>query len=170
MGAIFDRFWLKQRRHRMETHHEAKHGLLKSITRDCEHILEAIRRLRGGTWYLNHEDADWANFLFPQIKEALQDHIEYENLCIFPYLSEGIVKEHSAEHEKIVALLWALDQSRLNKDAERFHTFLDLLVTVLDEHHEKFGCHLPSIDQCDDKCPSTRIVKRAHGSSLENYE
>jgi hypothetical protein len=152
----------------MEKKHQEQQGLLISITRDCEHILEAIRRLREGTWYLNHEDADWTNFLFPQIKGALQDHIEYENFCIFPGLPDFLVKEHSAEHEKITALLWAIDQSRLNMDAERLHVFLDLLVTVLDLHHKKFGCHLPRVTQCNDGCAAGRIVQRAQGSSLEN--
>ncbi len=151
----------------MERQYGAQQDLLESITRDCGHILEAIRRLRDGTWYLNDEDAEWVNFLFPQIKGALQDHIEYENLCVFPRLKESLVKEHSAEHEKIIALLWALDQSRLNKDSVRFHTLLDLLVTVLDQHHEKFGCHLSRVEQCYDECLSTRIVQRAQGSTLE---
>lgn len=151
---------------------EARQSLLKSITRDCGHILEAIRRLRDGTWHLSDEDADWANFLLPQIRKALQDHIEYESLCVFPDLSEDSIREHSAEHERIVAVLWALEHSMQTKDCERFHSLLDVLVHELDKHHQEFGCHHPVADQfldpCGGECATTRIIRRAQGSVLEN--
>lgn len=151
----------------MEMPNEAQQNLLTSITRDCGHILEAIRRLREGTWHLSDEDADWAGFLLPQIRKALQDHIEYESLCVFPDLSEEAIKEHSAEHERIVAVLWALEQSMQAKDSERFHSLLDVLVHELDKHHQEFGCHHAVVDHCDGECATARIIRRAQGSVLE---
>lgn len=142
-------------------------GIQSSINRDCSFILEAIRRLKEGTWFLMHEDSDWVDFLLPKINAALRDHIEYEDLCVFPGLPKDLVKEHSAEHQKILTLLWTLEQSKQEKDAERFHSLLDLLVAVLDLHHKQFGCHLPLNDNCDDECSKERIIKRAEGSSLE---
>lgn len=152
----------------MEMQGKIHQKLISSISKDCANILDAIRRLRDGTWRLDHEDADWACHLLPQIREALQDHIEYESQCVFPGLSDAEAKEHSEEHEKIMALLWAAEFCRLNKESVRFHVFLDLLIKVLDEHHEKFGCHLPDAGQSLDQCCTAKIIRRAKGSSLEN--
>ena len=151
----------------MDMRNEPEQSLLRCISKDCGHILEAIRRLRDGTWHLNDEDADWANFLFPQIHRALQDHIEYETLCVFPELSEDLVKEHVAEHEQIMALLWAVDQSKQMKESDRFHSLLDLLVNVLDQHHKECGCAHPRLNPYDEDCATTRIIRRAQGSMLE---
>lgn len=142
-------------------------GIQTSINRDCSFILEAIRRLKDGTWCLTHEDSDWVDFLLPKINAALRDHIEYENLCVFPGLPKDLVKEHFAEHQKILTLLRILEQSKQEKDAERFHSFLDLLAVELDMHHKRFRCNLSHIDDCNDECPKERIIKRAKGSSLE---
>lgn len=152
----------------MEMSNEAQQILLKSVSKDCSHILEAIRRLRDGTWHLSDEDADWANFLFPQIRGALQDHIEYESLSILPGLSEDSRKEHIAEHEKIMALLWAVDHAKKVKNSESFHALLDLLVNTLDQHHQDFGCEHPRIADCQSDCATARIMKRALSSILEN--
>ena len=44
----------------------------KNIDKDCQLILEAISRLKDGTWRLDNgdEDSDWANYLLPKVKEA----------------------------------------------------------------------------------------------------
>lgn len=142
-------------------------GVQICVSRDCCLILEAIRRLKDGTWQLMDEDADWVDFLLPKISEAIKDHIEYEKNCVLPGLSQDLVHEHSMEHEKILSIMWALEHAKLEKNSERFHGLLDLLVFALDHHHKTYDCYLPNIDRCSDECTKDRVIRRSEGSSLE---
>ncbi len=138
-----------------------------NIDRDCRLILDAVRRLKEGTWHLCDEDSDWADHLLPIIKEALNDHIEYENACIFPELPKNLVQEHSAEHRRILALLSALDGSRQKKDANHFKALLGLLFDTLEQHHLKFACSSTTSSECSNQSAKERINRRAEGSNLE---
>lgn len=138
-----------------------------SIDRDCTLILDAVRRLKDGTWHLCDEDSDWAYHLLPIIKEAMNDHIEYENTCIFPGLPKNLADEHSAEHLRILALLCALDESRQKKDANYFKALLGLLLDTLDQHHLKFACISTESSECTSQSAKERINRRAEGSNLE---
>lgn len=109
------------------------------IKHDCDLIVDAIRRLRYGTWDLNGEDIDFARVLVPQIRDALQDHIQIEELTVFPHLSSQAKEAHRTEHQALVALLWAMEQSLLKKEPLHFHALLDLLNHLLTEHHN--NCH-----------------------------
>ncbi len=139
-----------------------------SVEKDCTLILDAVRRLKEATWHLCDEDSDWADHLLPTIKEALNDHIEYENACIFPDLAEELAQEHCTEHQRILALLGALDGSRQKRDAGHFKALLDLLLEELDQHHHKFACRPTAASACSSPSAEDRIRSRAKGVTLEN--
>lgn len=138
-----------------------------SIDRDCTLILDAVRRLKDGTWHLCDEESDWADYLLPIIKQALNDHIEIENTCIFPGLPKNLVDEHSAEHIRMLALLSALDESRLKRNANYFKALLGLLLDTLDQHHQRFACRSTESSECTSQSAKERINRRAEGSNLE---
>lgn len=137
------------------------------ISRDCSLILDAVRRLKDGTWQLGAEDSDWADYLLPRIREALKDHIEFENACVLPEVDPVRAHEHSAHHDHILALLWALDFSKQAKDFEQFHALLDLLYCEVEQHHHEFECQFPLLGKCNDQCIKNKIMKRAENPSLE---
>ena len=146
---------------------ETRSNVETVINRDCSLIVEAIRRLKDGTWRLDDEDSEWADHLLPIIQEALIDHIEYENACLLPNLPRDSAQEHLSEHARMLALLWSLDQSRTARKFDFFRAHLDSLMILLDGHHEKFGCQTPSSERCNDDCVRNKILKRAEGSTLE---
>jgi hemerythrin len=116
------------------------------IKHDCDLIVDAIRRLRYGTWDLNGEDLDFAQVLVPQIRSALKDHVRIEELTIFPHLPNEAKEAHRAEHHSLLALLWSLEQSLLQKEPLHFHSLLDLLNEFLAMHHNNCRQNLGSDD------------------------
>lgn len=117
------------------------------IKHDCDLILDAIRRLRYGTWDLAGEDLDFAQVLVPQIRDALKDHVRIEELTVFPRLPSEAREAHRAEHHILLALLWSLEQSLLNKEPLHFHSLLDVLNELLDRHHNNCRQDLGSNDK-----------------------
>ena len=142
-------------------------NLQSNIDRDCSLILEAIRRLKEGTWQLNQEDSDWTEYLMPRVREALMDHIRYEDACILHNLPNELARKHSAEHNRIIALLDALDSFRRAKNLSNFHAFLELLTNTLEQHHNNFSCRIHNLDLCNESSAKDRIIKRSENSSLE---
>lgn len=138
-----------------------------SVDRDCMLILDAVRRLKEGTWHLCDEDCDWTDHLLPIIKEALNDHIEYENACIFPDLPKNLKQEHSDEHRRMLALLSALDGSRQKRDATHFKALMDLLLDTLEQHHHRFAYRPTTSSECSNQSAKERIKRRAERSNLE---
>lgn len=139
-----------------------------SVEKDCALILDAVRRLKEATWNLCDEDSDWADHLLPKIKEALTDHIEYENACIFPDLSRDLAQQHFTEHQRILALLGALDGARQKTNAGHFKALLDLLIEELDRHHHRSACRTTGAGECSNQSVRQAIESRAEGSSLED--
>lgn len=109
-----------------------------NIDKDSHLILEAISRLKDGTWNLDDEDSDWANYLLPKVKEALMEHVELESLCVLPLLSSKDAVEHSSDHEKILGLLEGLVSRLRSHDAEEFQISLAMLIETLENHNCKF--------------------------------
>lgn len=124
---------------------------------DCILIMEAIRRLREGTWNLQDEDFEHVVHLAPQVHAALLDHIEYEERCILPSLSEDEAAKHKKDHNEILALLWGIERSWKARSVVRFHVFLDMLIERLTQHHAHYSCN------CNDK-----ILGKCLNSVLDN--
>jgi hypothetical protein len=139
-----------------------------SVNKDCNYILEAIRRLKEGTWLLCDEDSDWADHLLPIVKEAILDHIAIENACILSSLPQNEAQSHAAEHDQIMAILWAVDASRKSRNAPHFHALLDLLIKTLIQHHNHCSCGATHLTHCIGHVATTRIISRAVGTSLED--
>lgn len=108
---------------------------ISAVRRDCELILEAIRRLRDGTWNLELEDLEQAYFLLPTVRAAIADHIEYEERFVFPRLEKAERDAHRTEHAELVSVLWGLDLALRERSAEKFHALLDVLKVLLTLHH-----------------------------------
>lgn len=142
-----------------------EHLIQSSINKDYSLILEAIERLKDGIWHLCDEDSDWANHLLPKVREALMEHIKLEDSCVLPELSQDLANEHSNAHHNILALLKKLENLLKSGDVDHFHASLELLIEKLNQHHDKFGDHVPrehcSLDNKD------RIVNRSEKPSLE---
>jgi hypothetical protein len=138
-----------------------------NIDKDCHLILEAISRLKDGTWCLNDEDSDWANYLFPKVKEALSEHVEYESQCVLPLLSIEEAIEHSADHEKILGLLEGLERRLRSSDAGEFQGSLAILIETLENHHYRFNNAGISVAiKCKNNCAGDDIVQRSKIPSL----
>lgn len=138
------------------------------VDKDCLLILDAVRRLKEGTWHLCGEDSEWADHLIPIIKEALNDHINFENSCVMPGLSVALAQEHSEEHSRILALLNALDDARQKRVAHHFKALLGLLLDRLERHHQKFGWHHTSSKVCPNQNAIIKILRRSEGLNLES--
>ena len=140
-----------------------------NINNDCKLILEAISRLKDGTWQLNEkdEDSDWANYLLPKVKEALLEHVEFETKCVLPSLSPEDEIEHSADHEKILGLLEGLESRLRTNEAEQFQTSLKSLIETLENQHCKFnnGGNIEPIT-CDEHCAGDDIAQRSKTPNL----
>lgn len=138
-----------------------------SVEKDHRLILDAVRRLNEGTWQLCDEDSDWANHLFPNVKEALLDHIKYEDTFVLPQLPAGQAKQHAMDHDGILALIWAIETASQHMNSDHFHSLLRLLFQAIDQHHHVFGGLVAELDQCDASCIGNKIITRAQRSSLE---
>ena len=140
-----------------------------NVDKDCQLILEAISRLKDGTWELNNEDEDsnWANYLLPKVKEALLEHVEFENQCYLPTLSVQDSLEHSMDHEKILALLEGLESRLRNNDAGEFQISLKLLIDTLENHHKVFNMVVNSQSiTCKEHSAGDEIVQRSKSPNL----
>jgi len=110
---------------------------MNEIQRDCVLIMEAIRRLRDGTWRLDQEDLDQAQHLIPMVRSAITDHIQFEEKFLFPQLEKSELEAHMREHAEILSVLWGIETSLREQSPERFHAFLDVLRVILDIHHRE---------------------------------
>ena len=140
-----------------------------NIDKDCQLILEAISRLKDGTWNLDKqdEDSDWANYLLPKVKEALQEHIEFESRSILPSLPAKESLEHSNDHKKIIELLENLESLLKDNDAAKFQTSLNLLIKTLENHHNVFNSAIHShMASCGHHFEGDEIVQRSKSPNL----
>ncbi len=151
----------------MDTQNKTQLSFQLSLERDCSHIVEAIRRLKDGTWHLDQEDSDWVDHLIPKIKSALIDHIDFEHRVLFPKLPASQAKAHLEEHQRILALLHAIENASKEKNVEDLHGLLDVLTTAINFHHEHFGCEILNDKYCSEDGSSERIQRRALCSNLE---
>lgn len=78
---------------------------MKHIDHDCCLIMEAIRRLEEGTWLLKDEDDDYSWYLFPKIRESLNEHVALEEQFLFPKLSSSECRRHSQHHHRFLLQL-----------------------------------------------------------------
>ncbi len=140
-----------------------------NLDKDCKLILEAISRLKDGTWHLNNqdEDSDWANYLLPKVKGALKEHVEYESHCVLPSLPTKESLEHSADHEKILGLLDGLETRLRENNAEEFQTSLKLLIETLENHHNVFNNAVNShLSTCGEHSSGDEIIQRSKSPNL----
>jgi hypothetical protein len=98
-------------------------------------ILEAVRRLRDGTWNLDLEDLEQAQFLLPSVGAAVADHIQFEEKFVFPGLGASQRDAHRREHAELLSVLWGLDIALRRRSAGEFHALLDVLSVLLRMHH-----------------------------------
>lgn len=143
---------------------------LTAIKRDCGLILETVRRLREGTWNLELEDLEQAQFLLPSVAEAVVDHIHFEEKFIFPGISAKERDAHRLEHAELVSVLWSLNLALRARSAEKFHALLDVLSLLLRMHYSAIPEMRP------EEAPSNviqidfmkRISERSHQYILES--
>lgn len=111
---------------------------MEHIDHDCGLITEAIRRLEESTWMLNDEDGDYSWYLFPKIRESLNEHVALEEQALFPFLSPSDSKLHSQHHHRFLLQLEMAELALRERRAEHFQESLRCLAWILNEHHREF--------------------------------
>lgn len=131
-------------------------GVSSALSQDCQFILQAVQQLKEGTC-CDQADIICTWDLLPRIKEALQEHIAFEERWLFPQLSREKMLLHQEEHAKLSRILgqasWELECGY----GDQFKFLMDELQKALTEHHqndqeEKFNplsC-APTCNQDDD--------------------
>ncbi len=133
--------------------------LRDSIAKDCQLIMEAIRRLIEGTCCLEGDEKVCTWDLFHKTREAVLEHIQFEERWIFPKLAAHERDFHREEHHR---LLTALEKARWDFEVSDGEMFRDRLVEFKDllEQHHALGLFCECVGT-DDLDPS-RDVNVAH--------
>lgn len=136
---------------------------------DCSLIMEALRRIREGSWDLQGEDYDQCYFIFPHIESALREHVAYEEEGVLPHKQTEIRNEHVLDHQKILALLKAIRFQLDRREADGFRSLLAILCDLLMKHHESFPneAHLCKDDEGNQNLESV-IEHRCNNFVLED--
>lgn len=127
-------------------------------TKDCQAILESIRRLLEGTWELQDDDLAYAWDLLPRIDAALSTHIENEEELLFDALTPQQRTQHELGHLCLMEQLAQVHAKLVNLDSTGFHIALATLVLLLDSHHREFDDQVAQIEQSGCDCRGTEIL------------
>jgi hypothetical protein len=142
---------------------------MEHIDHDCHLITEAIRRLEESTWMLTDEDGDYSWYLFPKIRDSLNEHVLLEEQVLFPRLTTSECQRHRQHHRRFLLQLEMADLALRDQRAEHFQELLRCLAGILDEHHRQFKPpHNENeyICQCSTSEPAEQICARSSVHAL----
>lgn len=107
----------------------------EAISKDCGLILEAIRRLIEGTCCLEGEEKICTWDLFHKTREALLEHVRFEERWVFPSLPPRERACHQEEHQRMLRSLELIRWDFEVGDGEMFRGRLKEFKELLDQHH-----------------------------------
>lgn len=107
---------------------------IDTLSRDCNLINEAARRLIDGTCCLGEYDRPFLEDLFNKVQFAVSEHVAFEEEVFYPSIGKDEVLRMQQEHTKLTDLL---KEARFAIENERSLTFKILIKEfdrALNEH------------------------------------
>lgn len=114
---------------------EAK-KVLTTLSRDCDLIDEAFRRLIEGTCCLDENDRPFLEDLFNKVQSAITDHISVEEELFFPHINAEEADLMRKEHIKLKDILREAHFAIVAQRSLTFKILLKELGSLLNQHTE----------------------------------
>lgn len=146
------------------------------LTLDYALIDEALRRLVDGTCCLVDEEKMAAFELFHKLREALVDHIQFEEETVFPALTVGpgiasvddFVSSMTREHSRLNELLLESRRELEDSRGTAFRALLRELIATLTQHRklEESISYPKRVSTLGDE-NMKRVIARSHDGFLK---